>query len=60
MTFIATAIFKVTFGLLIDETRDSTAEKLKEGDVTNGKFRSLIVRQIEQIDSKLDTLARQN
>ena len=43
MTSIATAVFKATIGLLINKARDTVAEKLKEGDVTDEKFRSLIV-----------------
>ena len=58
MSSIATAVFKATIGLLINKARDKAAEKLKEGDVTDEKFRSVIVREIDQINSKLDGLAR--
>ena len=60
MSSIATAVFKATIGLLINKARDTAAEKLKEGDVTDEKFRSLIVREIAQINSKLDGLARKD
>ncbi|KAL9972148.1 hypothetical protein ACROYT_G018401 [Oculina patagonica] len=60
MSSIASAIFKATIGLLINKARDTAAEKLKEGDVTDEKFRSLIVREIDQINSKLDGLARKD
>ena len=60
MSFIATDVFKATIGLLINKARDTVAEKLKEGDVTDEKFRSLIVREIDQINKKLDGLARKD
>ena len=60
MSSIATAVFKATIGLLINKARDTAAEKLKEGDVTDEKFRSLIVREIDQINKKLDGLARKD
>ena len=34
MSSIATAVFKLTIGLLVDKGRDKAAEKLKDGDVT--------------------------
>ena len=52
-------MFKATIGLLINKARlDTAAEKLKEGDVTDEKFRSFIVREIDQINSKLDWHAK--
>lgn len=60
MSFIATAVFKATIGLLINKARDTVAEKLKEGDVTDEKLRSLIVREVDKINSKLDGLARKD
>ena len=60
MSSIATAVFKLTVGLLVNKGRDRAAEKLKEGDVTDQIFRDLIVREIEDIRSKLDGLARKD
>ena len=60
MSSIATAVFKATIGLLVDKGRDKAAEKLKEGDVTDQKFRGLIVREIDDIKSKLDGLSRKD
>jgi len=57
MSSIATAVFKATIGLLVNKGRDKLAEKLKDGDVTNEKFRELIVREINDIKSKLDALS---
>jgi len=60
MTSIATAVFKATLSLLLNNSRDKAATKLKEGDVTDQKFRGLIVREIDDIKSKLDGLARKD
>ena len=60
MYVIATAVFVAAIGLLIKEIRDTLAEMLKEGEVTDEQFRSLIVREIDQINSKLDGLARKD
>ena len=60
MTSIITAVFKATISLLVNKGRDKVAEKLKDGDVTDRKFRALIVREIDDIKSKLDGLARKD
>jgi len=60
MSSIITAVFKATIGLLVNKGRDKAAEKLKEGDVTEQKFRSVIVREIDDIRSKLDGLSRKD
>ena len=58
MSSIATAVFKLTVGMLVNKGRDKAAEKLKDGDVTDQIFRDLIVREIDDIKSKFDGLAR--
>ncbi|CAH3134305.1 unnamed protein product [Porites lobata] len=58
MSSLITAVFKATIGMLVNKGRDKLAEKLNEGDVTDQKFRGLIVREIDEIKSKLDGLAR--
>ncbi len=60
MSSIVTAVFKATIGLLVNKGRDKAAERLRDGDVTDQKFRSLIVREIDDIKSKLDGLARKD
>ena len=57
MSSIATAVLKATIGWLLDKGRDKAAEKLKDGDVTDQKFRGLIVREIDDIKDKLDELS---
>ena len=60
MSSIVTAVFKATIGLLVNKGRDKAAEKLKDGDVTDQTFRGLIVREIDDIKSKLDGLSRKD
>ena len=60
MSSLITAVFKATVGLLVNKGRDKLAEMLNEGDVTDQKFRGLIVREIDEIKSKLDGLARKD
>ena len=60
MSSIVTTLFKVTIGLLVNKGRDKAAEILKNGDVTDQRFHSLIVREIDDIKSKLDALSRKD
>ena len=60
MTSIIAAVFKATIGLVVNKGRDKAAAKLKEGDVTDHKFRSLIVRELDEIKSKLEGLGRKD
>ncbi|PFX11416.1 Brain tumor protein, partial [Stylophora pistillata] len=54
------AVAVATIGLLVRKGRNELAEKLKDGDVTDQKFHSLIVREIYDIKSKLDALSRKD
>ena len=60
MSFIAIPVFKSTIGLLASKGRDKIAEILKDGDVTDQKFHSLIVKEIDEIKSKLHALSRKD
>ena len=60
MSTIITAVFKATIGLIVNKGRDAAAERLKDGDVADQKFRGLIVREIEDIKTKLGGLARKD
>ena len=60
MSAIITGVFKATIGLLVNKGRDRVAERLKDGDVTDQQFRGLIVREIDDVKSKLDGLARKD
>ena len=60
MASIVSAVFKATIGLLVNKGRDAAAERLKEGDITDQKLRDMIVREIHDVKSKLDGLARKD
>ena len=60
MSSFIDAILKATVGLLVNKGRNVAAEKLKEGDVTNEQLRNLIVRELDDIKSKLDGKARKD
>ena len=60
MSAIITAVFKATIGCLVDKGRDEAAKKLKDGDVTDQQFRGIIVREIDDMKSKLDGLPRKD
>jgi hypothetical protein len=60
MSSIVTSILSSTVGLLWNKARDSTAAKLKEGGVTNEKIREIVVRELNDIKTKLDGLSRKD
>ena len=60
MSAIITAVFKATVGWLVDKGRDEAAKKLKDGDVTDQQFRGIIMREIDDMKSKLDGLSRKD
>ena len=60
MSAIISAVFKATIGLIVDKGRDVAAERMKEGDVADQKFRSLIVRDLKEIHHKLDALSQKD
>jgi hypothetical protein len=60
MSSVVTSILSSTVGLLWNKARDSTAAKLKDGDVTDAKIREIVVRELNDIKTKLDGLARVN
>nr|XP_058942946.1 uncharacterized protein LOC131771185 [Pocillopora verrucosa] len=60
MSSIVLTVFRPTIGLLVSKCRDKVAEILKDGDVTDQKFHSLIVKEIEEVRLKLDALSRKD
>ena len=60
MCSIVTGILSSTVGLLWNKARDSTAAKLKDGDVTDEKIREIVVRDLNDIKTKLDGLSRKD
>ena len=60
MSSIVTSILSSTIGLLWNKARDKTAEKLQGGDVTDENIRKIVVRELNDIKTKLDGLGRQD
>ena len=60
MSAIISAVFKATIGLIVNKGRDVAAERMREGDVADQKFRSLIVRDLKEIHYKLDALSQKD
>ena len=58
MSSIVTSILSSTVGLLWNKARDKTAESLKDGDITDAKLREIVVRELNDIKTKLDGLSR--
>ena len=55
---IVTGILSSRVGLLWNKVQDSTADKLKDGDVTDAELRKIVVRELNDIKSKIDSLSR--
>ena len=60
MSSIITGILSSTAGFLWRKERDSTAEKLRDGDVTDAKIREIVVRELDDIKKKLEGLSRKD
>ena len=60
MSSIVTSILSSTLGLLWNKARDATAKSLKDGDVTDAKIREIVVRELNDIKTKLDGLSRKD
>ncbi|XP_046858454.1 uncharacterized protein LOC124451892 [Xenia sp. Carnegie-2017] len=58
-SFIST-ILKSSVGVICNKIRDKTAENLKDGDVTDAKLREIVVRELNDIKTKLDGLSRKD
>ena len=60
MSSIITGILSSTVGLLWNKARDTTAAKLQDGDVSDEKVREIVVRELNDIKTKLDGLSRKD
>ena len=54
MSAVVKSLLQAIVGPLVNKARDSAAEKLKDGDVTDKKIRGFIQREINDLKSKLD------
>ena len=58
MSAIVTTVLKGTLGFLIKKGQQSASEKLKDGDVTDEQIRTWIVEEFDNVNKKLDAMAR--
>ena len=60
MSAVVTTVLKGTLGILVKKGRKVAVEKLKDGDVTNEKLKNWIVDEIDNVNSKLDAMAKKD
>ena len=60
MSAIVSGIVNSTIGLFCNKLRDYTAQRLNEGDINDSELRQIIVREIDDIKTKLDGLSRKD
>ena len=60
MSVIVSSIVNSTIGLLCCKLRDYTVQKLEGGDIDDSQCRQIIVRQLDDIKTKLDDLSRKD
>ncbi|CAB4025177.1 Hypothetical predicted protein [Paramuricea clavata] len=60
MSEVVTGVLKLAFGFISNKIRDYGAEKLQDGGLTDQKFRGLVVREMDDIKSKLDAISRKD
>ena len=58
MSEVITGVLKLAFGFISNKLRTYGAEKLEDGGLTDQKFRGWIVREMDDIKSKLDAITR--
>ena len=60
MSEVITGVLKLAFGFISNKLRTYGAKKLEDGGLTDQKFRGWIVREMDDIKSKLDAISRKD
>ncbi|CAB4046026.1 Hypothetical predicted protein, partial [Paramuricea clavata] len=60
MSAVLNGLLNSTVGLLCTKLRDYTANRLLEGDINNDQLRQIVVREIDDIKTKLEGLSRKD
>ena len=60
MTKVITGVLKLTFGFTSDKLHTYGAKKLQDGGLTDQKFREWIVRELDDIKSKLGGISKKD
>ena len=58
MSAIVNGIVNSTIGLVCNKIRDYTAHRLDDGDINDSELRQIVVRELDEIKTKLDGLSR--
>ena len=60
MSAIVSGIVNSTIGLVCNKIRDYTAQEMDEGDIIDSELRQTLVRELDDIKTKLDGLSRKD
>ena len=60
MSAIVNGIVDSTIGLVCNKIRDYTAHRLDDGDINDSELRQIVVRELDEIKTKLDGLSRKD
>ena len=60
MSAIVNGIVNSTIGLVCNKIRDYTAQRLNDGDINDSELRQIVVRELDEIKTKLDGLSRKD
>ena len=60
MSAIVNGIVNSTIGLVCNKIRDYTAHRLNDGDINDSELRQIVVRDLDEIKTKLDGLSRKD
>ena len=60
MSDVIGIVLKMTVGLFADKARNSLSDKLKDGGLDSQQLRNLIISNLQNLEKKLDGLARSN
>ena len=58
MSGVVGIVLKMTLGLFVDKARSSLSDKLKDGGVDSQQLRNLVIDKLQNLEKKLDGLAR--
>ena len=60
MSAILNGIVNSTIGLVCNKIRDYTAQRQNDGDINDSELRQIVVRELDEIKTKLDGLSRKD
>ena len=58
MSEVVGIVLKMTLSLFVDKARSSLSDKLKDGGLDSQQLRNLVISKLQNLEKKLDGLAR--